>query len=248
MMGDAAASLAPVVVDRAFCWSLSLVSPPDSHMPHVDVVTVVVALRIFVELLMVRLHFGESKYGLKNKTEMQKEKDMKVSVHAEKTREKEYGARVVWQDSWVALARRWHSFDVLRLPRGKIDQIDSARINSASYSWGTATLKNTQVLVLLGWRWSQRDDRPRTILVHLQQQDVVTLPLKDKLLVLSRRSTAQHARIRKVISNKETYRVSSSRSSATSSVLTNSSPSSSELMASARRAFNGIKSVDWNRL
>ena len=69
-------------------------------MPHVDVAAVVVAFGVvFVELLMVRLHFGESKYGLKNKTEMQKEKDIKVSVHAEKTREKEYGARVVWQDS-----------------------------------------------------------------------------------------------------------------------------------------------------
>ena len=43
-------------------------------MPHVDLVTVVVALGIFVELLMVRLHFGESKYGLKNKTKRQKEK------------------------------------------------------------------------------------------------------------------------------------------------------------------------------
>ena len=199
MMGDAAVSLAPVVVYHALCWSLSLVSLPDFHMPHVDVVTVVMALGVFVELLMVRLHFGESKYGLKNKTKMQKGKDMKVSVHAEKTREKECKARVVWQDSWVALACRWHSFDVLRLPCEKIDQIDSARIYSASYSWGTATLKNTQMLVLLGWRWSQRDDRPRIILPRLQQQDLVLLPLKDKLLVLLRRSTAQHARLRKII-------------------------------------------------
>ena len=44
-------------------------------MPHGDLVAEVVALEVvFVELLMVRLHFGESKYGLKNKTKRQKEK------------------------------------------------------------------------------------------------------------------------------------------------------------------------------
>ena len=45
-----------------------------------------------------------------------------------------------------------------------------------------------------------------------------------------------------------TYRVSSSRSSLTSSGFISSSPSSSELMARARRAFKGIRSVDWKRL
>ena len=42
---------------------------------------------------------------------------------------------------------------------------------------------------------SERGDRPRTTLLQIQQQDVVVvLPLKDKLLILSRRFTAKHAR------------------------------------------------------
>lgn len=47
--------------------------------------------------------------------------------------------------------------------------------------------------------------------------------------------------------NSGTYRVSSSRSSLSAATVSSSS-SSSDDMARPRRAFNGIKSVDWNLL
>ena len=85
-------------------------------------------------------------------------------------------------------------------------------------------------------------------LVQHVQQELPVLPLKDKFIdsLASIRGAACTLKRNKIL-NKETYRVSSSRSSVTSSVLTNSS-SSSELIAKARRAFKGINSVDWKRL